>query len=181
MILGLDRGTNAWTFLFWCYLIGQHTIESLRTDLEHWLNTNQLPFSTQSRFAVQLFPSIPGYIVINYLAAGLCIAIGIKLSIAYIVIFPLAIISITLANAIAILRQCHCTELMAGIVPEPGAAGFLMGVIGAGISVILIPWIANHYFPANLNWLFILFNIAISLGVIYLFDQLAIKVYQRIK
>ncbi len=181
MIITADWATKVWTFLFWSFLVGQYTTGILRADLGMWALSQQLPFNNRARLVAGLSAPSIGYLLLYYLAVSICLILGYTVGISFILLAPLVIVSICLANAYDILKHCQCTELLAGLVPEAGAAGLLIGILCAGIPFILIPWKLQQYSTPSLGVLFIFIELTLCCGMSYLLWRLVIASYKNIK
>ena len=141
MVLAPDWGTRFWAFIIWCLLIGQRGTERLRSDLEVWAISRQLPFSGQETLAAELVTPVLGTMLLSWLAIGVSYWLGFSPQLSLILLAPAAIICIVLAAALDILRKCHSSELLTGQVAELGAGGLILGSTFGWHPMVIVYWL----------------------------------------
>jgi hypothetical protein len=163
IVIAPDWGTRFWGFIIWCYFVGQRCTDRLRSDLELWIVSRQLPFSWNVALAADLAVSTIFATLLFWLAILIGSVLGFSPQIYLILLAPVSILSIELAASFDLLRKCHSSELLAGQVADPGATGLLLGAIFAGIPLLLIPWLSGHITSALANTFITLLAFTFSL------------------
>jgi hypothetical protein len=181
MVVGPGWGTRFWALIIWCLLVGQRGTERLRSDLELWVISRQLPFSGRAMMVSEIAVPVLITMLITWLAIGVSSLFGFSPQAYFVLLAPPAIISIVLAATYDILRKCHSSELLAGQVAEPGAVGLILGGLFAGIPVIIVYWLTNLSTSYGVYLMAVIFGSALGLGVSYLLWQLTTSVYRDIK
>jgi hypothetical protein len=180
MILVSDWGVRLLAFIIWCLLVGQRCTARLRSDLEVWGITRQLPFGRETLVAEVARP-ILGAMLLTWCALGVRSWLGLSTQLSNIILAPAAIICIVLAAEFDILRQCRSSDLVAGQVAELGAGGLVIGVILAGIPPIIITWLTSQFKPLGIIWIGNLLGIVLSFWIIYVLWNLIAAKYRDIK
>jgi len=181
VVISTDWGIRIWALVIWCWLVGQRGTQRLRSDLELWVISRQLPFTGRAMVVAEHVLPVLGMIVITWLAIGLGSLFGFSAEIIFILLSPPAIISIVLAASFDMLRKCHSSELLAGQVAEPGVEGLVLGGLFAGIPLVMVYWLTNQINLPVVNFMVILFGFALSSGVSYLMWRLTASAYRGIK
>jgi hypothetical protein len=181
MAIAPDWGTRIWAFIFWCLLIGQRCTERLRGDPEVWAVTRQLPFSGRETLVAEIATPVLGATLLSWLAIGVSSWLGFSPSLSLIFLVPVAIMCIVMAAVFDILRHCRSSELLSGQVAELGAGGLILGIILAGIPLIIVSWLASQFTAPGLIWLAALLGLALSLVIIYLLLKLTAAMFNDIK
>jgi hypothetical protein len=112
---------------------------------------------------------------------GISSWLGFSPVIPLIVLAPASILCIAFTAAFDILRNCRSSELLAGQAAELGAGGVVLGIILAGIPMIMVSWIANKYNTVGVIWLSTLLGLALGGGITYLIWRLTAATYRNIK
>jgi hypothetical protein len=122
-----------------------------------------------------------GTILLTWFAIGLGSLLGFSIPIFFIVLSPMAILSIVLAATYDVLRKSQASELLAGQAAEPGATGLLLGALLAGIPLLVVVWLTYQINLPVVNLGFALFGFALGMGVSYLMWKLTASTYLGIK
>jgi uncharacterized membrane protein len=181
MVVAPDWGTRFWSFIIWCLLIERRGTERLRSDLELWVISRQLPFSGQAAIVAELVVPALAAVLLTWLAVGFGALLGYSPQYAFTLVAPVAIITIVLAAVLDILQKCHASDLLTGQVAEPGAGGLILGGLLAGIPMGIVYWLT--YLPGSTaaDLMIALFGSALSLGVSYVLLKLNVSIYRGIK
>ncbi len=181
LVVASDWGTRFWSFIIWCLLIERRGTERLRSDLELWVISRQLPFSGQATMAAEL--ALPALVamLLTWLAAGFGALLGYSPQYVLILVAPAAIITIVLAAVLDILQKCHSSELLTGQVAEPGAGGLILGGLLAGLPMGIVYWLTNQPGSTGGDLMIALFGSALSLGISYVLLRLGVSMYRGIK
>jgi hypothetical protein len=181
MVIAPDWGTRIWALIIWCWLIGQRGTQRLRSDLEQWVISRQMPFSGRATMAVECALPVFITLLLTWFAIPLGYLLGFSPQIIFIFLAPAQIINIVLAATYDILRKSRGSDLLAGQVAEPGAIGLLLGAFLAGIPLLVLTWLTYQTNLPGVNVGFALFGFAFSMGVSYLMWKLVASAYLGIK
>ena len=181
MVVAPDWGTRFWSFIIWCLLIQRRGTERLRSDLELWVISRQLPFSGQAIMAAELVTPALVTMLLAWLAVGFGVLLGFSPQYTFILVAPAAIITIVLAAVLDILQKCHSSELLTGQVAEPGAGGLILGGLLAGLPMGIVYWLTNQPGSTGGDLMIALFGSALSLGISYVLLRLSVSMYRGIK
>ncbi len=181
MVVAPDWGTKLWAFFFWCWLIGRRCTDRLRSDLDLWSISRQLPFSGRATMAAELAVPILETMLLTWLSIGVGIGLGFSSQAYFLLLAPVAIISIALAASYDILRKCYSSELLAGQVAEPGAGGLVLGGLLAVIPMLIVNGLTYQLHLPAINLVIALFGFALGMGVSYLMWKLTASAYRGIK
>ena len=181
MVIAPDWGTRIWALIIWCWLIGQRGTQRLRSDLEQWVISRQMPFSGRATMAVECALPVFITLLLTWFAIPLGSLLGFSPQIIFIFLAPAQIINIVLAATYDILRKSRGSDLLAGQVAEPGAIGLLLGAFLAGIPLLVLTWLTYQTNLPGVNVGFALFGFAFSMGVSYLMWKLVASAYLGIK
>lgn len=180
MVLAPDWGARLWAFIIWSLLVGQRCTERLRADLGVWAITRQLPFSGRETLVAEFASPVLAATLLSWLAMGVSSWLGFSVQISHILLAPTAILCIALAAAFDILRNCRSSELLAGEVAEFGAGGLVLGIILAGIPVVIVSWSGSQFNASGMIWLIALLGFTLSVGITYVFWRLSEATYRNI-
>jgi len=180
IILAPDWGARLWAFTIWSLLVSQRCTERLRADLKVWAVTRQLPFSGGEILVAQVATPVLGTTLLSWLAMGISSGLGFSPVISLIVLTPASILCIALTAAFNILRNCRSSELLAGQAAELGAGGVVLGIILAGIPMVMVSWIANQDHTTGVIWLSSLLGLALAGGITYVIWRLTAATYRNI-
>ena len=181
IILAPDWGARVWAFIIWILLVSQRSTERLRADLKVWAITRQLPFSGRETLVAQVATPVLLTTLLSWLAMGIGSGLGSSPVIPLIVLAPATILCIAMTAAFDILRQCHSSDLQAGQAAELGAGGVVLGLVLAGIPMIIVSWIVNQFNTPGVIWLGTLVGLAFGGGITYAMWRLTAATYKNIK
>lgn len=181
MMVPLDWGAQLWAFIIWVLLVGQRVTEPMRTDLEQWTITRQLPFRARDAVLAEIAGPVLLATMLGWLAYGLGVWAGQTLQIDFVpLLFP-AVLCIAFIATYDVLRQCRCSDLSAGNVPEMGFGGLLAGALVAALPLVLVPMISSQ---SNQVWMSFFVNavgFGISLTIAFGLWKLTASQYRNIK
>jgi hypothetical protein len=149
--------------------------------LDLWTISRQLPFSGQATMAAELAVPILWTTLLTWLAIGVGIGLGFSSQAYFLLLAPVAIISIAHAASYDILRKCHSSELLAGQVAESGAGGLVLGGLLAVIPMLIVNGLTYQLHLPAINLVIALFGFALGMGVSYLMWKLTASAYKGIK
>ena len=141
LMLGLSflsqPGSYALLIAVWVILTGQASAARLRSDLANYVLTRQLPVSRRHflLYEAALTCLLTILISLTGLAAGSIIFSTPLTPIAALI--PGIIASTASLAAFDVIRQSHDHLLMNGSVPQVSAGGVILGVIAAGIPILI--------------------------------------------
>ncbi len=181
MVVAPDWGTRFWSFIIWCLLVERRGTERLRSDLELWVISQQLPFSGRATIVAELAVPALVAVLLTWLAVGFGAVLGFSPQYVFILVAPAAIITIILAAVLDILQKCHASELLTGQVAEPGAGGLILGGLLAGIPIGIVYWLTYLPDSTTADLMIALFGSVLTLGVSYILLQLSVSIYRGIK
>ncbi len=181
LVVAPDWGTRIWAWIIWCWFVGQRGTERLRSDLELWVISRQLAVSGRAALIAEFVIPVSLIIAITWLAIGFGAVSGFSPPATFILLTPVAIISVILAASFDILRKCHSSELLSGQAAQPGAVGLLLGALVAGIPMLIVYWLTHQSTSPGVSLVIAIFGFALGSGVSYLLWQLTASVYQGIK
>ena len=181
MILVPDWGVRLWAFIIWSLLIGQRCTKRLRSDLEVWAITRQLPFSGRETLVTEIAVPVLAATLATWFAIGASSWLGFSPQLWLIMLAPTGIICIALAAVLDILHNCRSDQLLSGQVAELGAGGLILGILLAGIPLILVAWLTSHFNAPGIILLVSILGLALSLLLTYIIWKLTAATYDDIK
>ena len=175
--LGLPFLPTFWSrmlaILFWVIQLNPLFVRRLRSDLEAWMITQQLPIVKKELllndllydlilpFTVSTLAIILGALITHQFAWGLWLCL------------PGMLVSIGCSAAFDVLRRSKSSLLITGSVPSTGAQCILFGLVGTAIPMASLSFIPG--FPGVIS------AVLGSLLVAFLFFGLAVKTFRDLK
>ncbi len=166
-----DLGSRGLVIILWIIQLGQISVQRIRSDLEVWTVIRQLPISTRKfllydfglSYSLAMLISLAGFLL-----GGATFGVqmpGLAL------LLPGMMAAIFSAAAFDVIRRSNSGLLLSGSVPELSAGGILLGILIAGIPLVLLVAI-----PTGLGMMFALI---LSLGLAYLAFELAVSAFRH--
>lgn len=167
-----DLGSRGLVIMWWIIQLARISIQRLRSDLAVWPVIRQLPISTK-KFLLYDF--------------GLCYFLEMLISLAgfflggamfgaqmpgFALLIPGMIAAIFSAAAFDVIRRSNSGLLLNGSVPELSAGGILLGILVAGIPLVLLVAITSG--------LGMVLAFTLSLGLAYLAFELAAYAFRNL-
>lgn len=181
MMIAPNWGARIWVFVIWGLLIGQICSQRFHSDINLWAVFRQLPFSGKEIVLAEIASSVIGAILLCWFAFGLSSLLGFQPNLPVVVLAPGVILCITLAAVFDILRQSKSDALMAGHTADTGAAGLIVGLIVAGVPLLLCVWISSQMITILILWVSIFLGLFLSLGIAFVMWQLTGSQIKKIK
>ena len=181
MLLAPDWGMRIWVFIVWVLLIGQVCSKRLSSDLKLWVVFHQLPFSGKETLVAEIASSVMGVNLLGILAFGICSVLNLHPSLAVAILAPGIILITALAAIFDILRQSKTEALLAGHTSEMGAIGLIIGLVLAGLPLMLVLGITDRLSSGLLPWFISFLGLVLSLGIAYGMWQLTAAQFKKIK
>jgi hypothetical protein len=180
LFLVADWGSRVWIFVVYCLLVGGRCTARLRSDLEVWSLTRQLPFSaSEFLFNAMILPVLAA-ITLTWLAIMVASLLGGRQLILGFVLAPVAIVLISLTAAFDIFRHCRASQLLLGQVADPGILGLLLGIVSTSIPLVFVYWMMAHVQLTGMGWLAGVTGWFIEAGMFFLIGKVAVSTYQHI-
>ena len=176
IMMGLPILPTFWSrilaLLFLVFQISPLTSVRLRSDLSCWMILQQLPINKKKILLTDLGLSLP--IILLFSIAGLGVSTLIKNTFPFgmMLLLPGLLASIACGAAFDILRRSKTDLLLTGNAPSVGTQGFLLGLIG-----MFIPLLIESIVPGIIGNLF---SITASLLIAWLFFQMAVRAFRNI-
>ena len=180
-VVAPDWGTRIWAWMIWCWLVGQRGTERFRSDLELWVISRQLAISGRAALVAEFVIPVSLVIAVTWLAIGFGALSGFSPPVTFILLAPVAIISVILAASFDIVRKCQGSELLSGQAAQPGAVGLLLGALVAGIPMLIAYWLTHQSNSPGVSLMIAMFGFALGSGVSFLLWQITASAYQGIK
>jgi hypothetical protein len=181
MMVAPNWGVRIWAFIFWAVLISKRCTERIRSDLELWVISQQLPFRRERMVIAEIAQPVIGAICLTWLAYGIGYWLGYKPSGLIPWLLPGIIFSIALMAVLDILRRCKSSELLAGQVVDIGAGGLVLLLLLAGVPGVLIWWIISRPIGSGIHWLVILAGFSLIYGISFVIWKLSADTFRAIK
>ena len=181
LMIAPDWGVRIWAIIFWSVLVGQHGTELFRADLEQWMISHPLPFTGMKMVIAKITLPILGTMISIWLAFGVAQWMGFKPDWALVWLTPLAALSIVLTALIDILHRCRSSDLLAGLVPEFGFGGLVLGILISWIPLALVLEITRMVKITEMNWLVAVFGWILGTGIAFSLWKLAANKYKNIE
>jgi hypothetical protein len=181
LMLPLGSGVHLNAFVIWSVLVSQRGIERLRGDLGLWMITRQLPIRTAELIVLEVAQPLLSTVFISWLAGGVSAWLGYTPDPTVFLFIPVASLCIVLSAVFDVLRRCRSADLLAGNAADLGAGGLLMGMIFAGVPMLLFSWAASHFDMGWIPWLIGLAGLGFGSAIAYGVWRLTLYQYQRIK
>jgi hypothetical protein len=179
MLIAPDWGMRIWIFVVWGLLIGQVCSKRLCSDLNLWVIFRQLPFSGREILLVEIINPVIASTLLCWFTYGMCRIIGLQTRLPVAVLAPGIILCITMAAAFDILRHSNADALIAGHVAEMGSPGLIIGLILAGLPLVLVMWISSAIGGSIAIWSTSLLGLLLMLGIAYGIWQLTASQYTK--
>lgn len=180
MMVATDFGTHLWLFVVWGLLIGQVCSKRFNSDLNVWVIFRQLPFSTRKIVLAEIARPVIGTTLLSWLGFSVCSLLGLKPSITIATLALGITLCFTLASLVDILRQSKADDLATGKGAEMGILGLILGLVLAGIPLILAMGISTWATGGIGVWIPSLLSLFLSLGIAYGLWQLVVYQYRKI-
>jgi hypothetical protein len=121
-----------------------------------------------------------GVTLLSWLGFGVCSLLDLKPSITVATLALGITLCFTLASLVDILRQSKADDLATGNRAEMGILGLVLGLILAGIPLILPIWMSTWTTGGIGVWIPSLLSLFLSLGIAYGLWQLIAYQYRKI-
>ncbi len=180
MLLAPDWGTRLWSFIIWVLLVALRGTHGFRSGLSVWVVTRQLPFSAREVVIANHSLTSVTAILINWISYGVCAFLGHPPPVFVLLLLPGAVLCLIQAAEFDILRHSQESELLVGQVAELGAGGLLIGVVLAGLPIILVSGLMSLHLVPGLAVLIILLGFFLSASAVYATWSLAALAYTNI-
>jgi len=176
-VLAPDWGTRGWAIAIWVLLVGEKTSARFRLNLAKWWLLRQLPHPLDQLVLAEIVGPVLGVVLVTWIALGMSIILGAQSGFIMGSAIPLVALGIALAAVFDVLRACHASDLLAGMVPRVGALAFVLGLLFVLVPALVAEWVIQHTFSA---WMGALGSVLISLALVFGLWRLTIKRYRRI-
>jgi hypothetical protein len=163
-------GPRVWGVVVWVLVGGQQACAALRRDLTQWWLFRQLPFSSRRLLLSEIAPAVLLTTGITWLCMAISGWLPAEVRLAVCLVAPGAAAAAALAAAWDVIRQAKTGQLIAGIVPEEGALGVVIGLIGPGLALLLISRYAGQ---VTSGWLDGAAGLSVCLFLAYFLMDLA--------
>jgi hypothetical protein len=167
-----DLGSRGIVLIVWIIQVARISVRQLRKDLELWPLVRQLPFNYREFLLNDLFLTYLLAVAISlfgFLIGG--ILFGQPLP-GFVLILPGVIAAILCAANFDVIRHSKTGLMLNGSVPDLSAGGILLGVVVAGIPLLL--------FLTASSWIGAIFAFLLSLFFAYVVFQLTAYAYRNI-
>lgn len=166
-----DLGSKGMVMLLWIILLARISVKRVRSDLAVWTVVRQLPISTKNfllydlglRYSLALVISLAGFLI-----GGA--SFGVQMP-GLAILLPGMVAAIFSAAAFDVIRRSKSGLLLNGSVPELSAGGILLGILFAGIPLVL--------FAMSSTGLGMVLALILSLGLAYFAFGLAVNALRR--
>lgn len=169
-------GPRLWGIVVWVLIAGQQAAAPLRRDLQRWWLLRQIPQSSQRLILAEIVPPAALALLLTWLVAAAGFTLDPQTRLAIALAAPGAVACAAFAAVYDVVRQARSVRLIAGIVPEEGALGVILGLIGPGLALFLIYELSQ---APELIWLGGLAGLAAELLLAYFFLELAASALRR--
>ena len=165
VMMGLPILPTFWSrmlgLLYLVFQISPLTSVRLRSDLSCWMILQQLPISKKNILLADLGLSLPIILLFSIAGLGLSTLITHDFPFGMMLLLPGLLASIACGAAFDILRRSKTDLLLTGNAPSVGTQGFLLGLIG-----VYIPLLIESIVPGIMGTLF---SIIVSLLIAWVF------------
>ncbi len=167
-----DIGSRGIVVILWIIQLAQISVKRIRSDLAVWPLIRQLPISHKKSLINDL--GFTYFLAVLISLAGFLVG-GVvfgtqMLGLAWLV--PGMVAAISYAAVFDVIRRSRSGLLLNGSVPELSAGGILLGILFAGIPLLI------HVLVAGI--LGLLLSVLVSCGMAYLAFELAAYAYRNI-
>jgi hypothetical protein len=166
-------GAQIWGLVVWTLVAGQQAAAPLRRDLQRWWLLRQLPLSNRRLILSEVLPPAALALALTWLALLASFTLAPQVRLALALAAPGAVAVAVAASVLDVLRQAKSVRLNAGIVPDVGMLGVILGLLGPGIALFMI------YGMAGLPWFAGLASLAFSLLLANLLLNLAASTLRK--
>ena len=180
MMVATDIGTRLWVYVVWGLLIGQVCSKRFNSDLNLWVIFRQLPLSSRKIVLAEIARPVIGVTLLSWLGFGICSLLNLKPSLTVAILALGITLCFTLASLLDIVRQSKADDLTTGNRAEMGILGLGLGLILAGIPLILAIWMSSWITGFIGVWIASLLSLSLSLGIAYGLWQLIAYQYGKI-
>lgn len=166
-----DLGSRGFVMILWTIQLAPISVQRVRSDLAVWTVARQLPISSKNFLLVDL--GLRYFLAVLISLAGLFLGraiFGMQMP-GLALLLPVMIAAIFSAAAFDVIRRSKSGLLLNGSVPELSAGGILLGILFAGIPLVLLVVVPT---VSGMMFAFIL-----GLGLAYLAFELAINALRR--
>lgn len=167
-----DMGSRGIVIILWMIQLAQISVKRIRSDLAVWSLIRQLPISNKSFLVNEL--GFTYFLTVLISLAGFLVGgaiFGMQMpGLAWLV--PGMVVAISCAAVFDVIRRSRSGLLLNGSVPELSAGGILLGILFAGIPMLIYVLV-----PGILGLLLAIF---VSWGMGYLAFELAAYAYRNI-
>ena len=144
----------------------------LRSDLACWSLVRLLPFRAEKLILLDL---LPAYLLVTLLGLAGTLTGSLLPGVSTLrlaLLVPALIAALAGMAAYDVIRRCRTNLLLTGFVPEVGAGGILLGLIAAGLPILISST------PGSTG---LLFSLLLALVFAWLGLYLAARAYRKIK
>ncbi len=167
-----DLGSRGIVLIVWIIQASRVSVRQIRKDLELWPVVRQLPFKSREFLLFDL--------LLTYLLAVVTSLSGILIGgllfgqplPAFVLILPGVIAAILCAANFDVIRHSRSGLMLNGSVPDLSAGGILLGIVFAGIPLLL--------FLTTSSWIGVIFAFSLSILFAYIVFQLTAYSYRNI-
>jgi hypothetical protein len=180
MMVATDIGTRLWVFVVWGLLIGRVCSKRFNSDLNLWVIFRQLPLSSRKIVLAEIARPVIGVTLLSWLGFGICSLLRLKPSLTVAILALGITLCFTLASLLDIVRQSKADDLATGNGADMGILGLGLGLILAGIPLILAIWMSSWITGGTSLWIPSVLGLSLSLGIAYGLWQLIAYQYRKI-
>ncbi len=138
-----DNGSRGIVLVYWIFQLGQIAVKRIRKDLSLWPLIRQLPIKARHllvydlacSYLLAVVMSMSGYLV-GTVFSGVAIA-------GFVLLIPGLIAAVYFMAVYDVIRRSKSALLLNGTVPELSAGGILLGIVFAGVPLVLFTIISN--------------------------------------
>ncbi len=167
-----DYGSRGIVLIYWIFQLGQIAVKRIRNDLALWPLIRQLPikashllvYDLAGSYLLAVAVSMSGYLI-GEVFSGVAIA-------GFVLLIPGLIAAVYFMAVFDVIRRSKSALLLNGTVPELSAGGILLGIVFAGIPLVLFTIISNLWGMG--------LSILISIGAAFLAFRMAEYAYRNI-
>jgi hypothetical protein len=174
-------GVRMWAFIFWTVLISQRCTAGLRSDLELWPLSRQLPFRGRQLMVGVLALPVVLAIGMTWIALGVSNWLGFPAPGLFAWMVPGLVLNIAILSVLDILRQSKTSDLLAGQVADTQAGGMLLLILLTIFPVYLIWWLSAGGATLGNGWLVVVPVILLSYGLPNMAWRLSDRLYKGIR
>lgn len=167
-----DYGSRGIVLIYWIFQLGQIAVKRIRNDLALWPLIRQLPikashllvYDLAGSYLLAVAVSMSGYLI-GTVFSDVAIA-------GFVLLIPGLIAAVYFMAVFDVIRRSKSALLLNGTVPELSAGGILLGIVFAGIPLVLFTIISNLWGMG--------LSLFISIGAAFLAFTMAEYAYRNI-